>query len=127
MSNPLFYVCKHCGNLAGMVLCSGVPIKCCGEHMAEVVPNTVDASHEKHVPAVTKDAGGITVRVGSVAHPMEEKHYIAFVYVETKSGGQRKILYAGDEPVAAFAFSGNDSPVAVYAYCNIHGLWKCEL
>jgi superoxide reductase len=126
MKNQKFYVCGHCGNVAALAVSSGVNISCCGEKMAELVPNTVDASREKHVPSVTKTAGGITVRVGDTAHPMEEKHYIGFVYAETKNGGQKKRLRAGDEPVAVFSFA-DDEPVAVYAYCNIHGLWVSEL
>jgi len=126
MKSQRFYICKHCGNVTGMAVNSGVVPSCCGEKMAELVPNTVDASHEKHVPSVTISAGGMTVRVGEVAHPMEEKHFIGFVFVETKNGGQKKNLRPGDEPVATFAFAA-DEPVAVYAYCNIHGLWVCEV
>ena len=118
-----FFICKHCGNLAALLHNSGVPMECCGDPVTELVPNTVEASAEKHLPAVTVSGDSISVAVGSILHPMEAEHYITFVYVETKNGGQRKALNAGDEPKVSFAFSG-DKPVAVYAYCNQHGLWK---
>jgi len=121
-----FYRCGRCGNLVGLVNDSGVPMICCGEKMQELVPNTAEASTEKHLPAVTVSGDSISVQIGSVPHPMEEKHHIAFVYVETKNGGQRKILKAGEEPKVSFAFS-SDKPVAVYAFCNLHGLWKTEI
>ena len=121
-----FYICNHCGNLAGLIKDKGVPLVCCGEDMEELVPNTVEASTEKHLPAVTATGGGIDVKVGSVPHPMEEAHHITFVYVETERGGQRKSLKVGEDPALSFSFS-DDKPVAVYAYCNLHGLWKTEV
>ena len=123
--NQLFYTCAHCGNVAVLVVKSGVPLVCCGEKMTELVPNTTEASTEKHLPAVTVSGGHITVQVGSVLHPMEEAHHIAFIYVETEHGGQRKRLEIGAEPKVTFKFE-NDKPVAVYAYCNLHGMWKTE-
>ena len=124
--NQKFFICKHCGNLLGLIDNKGVPLVCCGENMAELVPNTVEASTEKHLPAVTVNGDKVTVAVGSVPHPMEENHYIAFVYVETKRGGQRKCLKVGEAPELSFCFT-DDTPVAVYAYCNLHGLWKTEI
>lgn len=121
-----FYRCKHCGNIVGMIHNSGVPVVCCGEEMEELVANTVDASKEKHVPVVSIVGNTVKVEVGGVHHPMEEKHYIQWIYLQTKNGGQRKCLKPGDEPVAAFALD-NDEVVAVYEYCNLHGLWKTEL
>jgi superoxide reductase len=121
-----FYRCKHCGNLIGMIQSSGARVVCCGEEMEELVANTVDAAKEKHVPVVTVDGNIVTVEVGSVTHPMEEKHYIQWIYLQTKNGGQRKCLSPGDEPKATFALD-NDEVVAVFEYCNIHGLWKTEL
>jgi superoxide reductase len=120
------FICKHCGNMAGLLINSGVPMECCGESMTEIVPNTVEASTEKHLPVATVSGGNVTVEVGTTHHPMESGHYIEFVYVQTKNGGQRKILKAGDEPKAEFVFL-NDTPLAVYAYCNLHGLWKTEI
>jgi len=98
--------------------------------MTELVPNTVEASAEKHLPVttdITTDCCvGIKVQVGSVLHPMEEEHNIAFIYVETERGGQRKCLKAGEEPKLDFCFS-DDKPIAVYAYCSLHGLWKTDV
>ncbi|MCL2105389.1 MAG: desulfoferrodoxin [Kiritimatiellaeota bacterium] len=124
--NKLFVVCKHCGNLAIPVVDSGVPMMCCGEAMQEAVPNTVDASQEKHLPAVTVEGGVVSVAVGSVPHPMEEAHHITVVYLETKNGGQCKRLAVGATPQASFSVV-DDEPVAVYAHCNLHGLWKTPL
>lgn len=120
-----FYKCATCGNVAIKVVDSGVPLVCCGEKMQELLPNTVDASGEKHVPVVTKlDGGLLKIEVGSVAHPMEEAHHIAFVYVETERGGIRVDL--SDKP-EALVYVGDEKVLAVYEYCNLHGLWKTEL
>lgn len=121
-----FYICKHCGNIIGMIHSSGVPIICCGEEMAELKANTVDASQEKHVPVVTVDGNKVTVKIGSVPHPMLEEHYITWVYLQTEKGGQRKCLKPGEAPEAVFTLIG-DKPVAAFEYCNIHGLWKTEI
>ena len=121
-----FFICKHCGNLIGLIENTGVPVVCCGEKMAELAPNTVEASTEKHLPVVEAVDGGIRVAVGSAAHPMLEAHHIAFIYVETARGGQRKALRPGEEPKHTFAFA-DDTPLAAYAYCNLHGLWKTEI
>ena len=122
-SNHRFYKCDHCGNLTGLIMNKGVPLVCCGQNMTELVPNTVEASTEKHIPAVTAETGSICVQVGSAPHPMEDGHHIEFVYVQTEQGGQRKCLKPGMEPKCGFSFV-EDKPVAVYAYCNLHGLWE---
>ncbi|MBQ2993008.1 MAG: desulfoferrodoxin [Alistipes sp.] len=120
-----FYKCNHCGNVIEKVVDKGVPVVCCGERMQELIPNTVDASGEKHVPVVTQlDENTIKVEVGSVAHPMLEEHHIAFIYVETERGGIRVNLT--DKPEAV-VYLGDERPIAVYEYCNLHGLWKTEL
>lgn len=120
-----FYKCSHCGNVIEKVVDSGVPVVCCGQKMEELIPNTVDASGEKHVPVVTwLDEHRIKVEVGSVHHPMLPEHHIAFVYVETENGGIRVNLK--DTPVAE-VYVGDTKPVAVYEYCNLHGLWKTDL
>jgi len=121
-----FYICRHCGNLITKIHDAGVPVVCCGEKMQELVPNTVEASGEKHIPAVTVENGVVHVNVGSVDHPMVDEHFIEWVYVETERGGQRKELKPGEAPNVTFHL-GDDKAVAVYAYCNIHGLWKTEL
>lgn len=121
-----FYVCKHCGNMVGMIYSSGVPIMCCGEAMEELKPNTVEASTEKHIPFVVQNGNSIKVQIGEVEHPMEEAHSIQWVYLLTSKGGQRKNLAPGEKPVVEFCLADEDA-VAVYEYCNIHGLWKKEL
>lgn len=121
-----FFVCKHCGNLVGMIYNAGVQLICCGEPMSELHANTSEGAAEKHLPAVTRDGGKIRVEVGSTHHPMSEEHHIGFVYLQTKHGGQRKSLPVDGEPVVEFAVV-DDEPVAVYAYCNLHGLWKTDL
>ena len=126
MYKQKFFKCQHCGNLIGLIEDKGVPLVCCGDEMTELVPNSVDASNEKHVPEVTLNGDKLSVQVGSVLHPMEAEHHIAFIYVETENGGQRKCLEVGSEPKAEFSFVG-DKPVAVFEYCNLHGLWVKEL
>ena len=124
--NQKFYICKQCGNMVGLIEDKGMPILCCGKRMSELVPNTVEAGLEKHLPVVTVSGNNISVIIGSAPHPMEEAHHIGFVYVETEWGGQRKCLKIGDEPKLSFCFT-DDKPVAVFAYCNLHGLWKTEI
>ena len=120
-----FYKCRHCGNVIQKVVDSRVPVVCCGEKMEELIPGTVDASVEKHLPVVTfLDEKTIKVEVGSVAHPMLAEHHISFIYVETENGGIRIDLK--DKPEAEICVCSG-KPVAVYEYCNLHGLWKTEL
>ena len=120
-----FYRCAHCGNVIQKVVDKKVPVVCCGQKMEKLIPGTVEASVEKHLPVVTwVDEHTIKVEVGSVAHPMLEEHHIAFVYVETENGGIRVDLK--DKPEAVIAL-GDQKPVAVYEYCNLHGLWKTEM
>ncbi|MCR5755246.1 MAG: desulfoferrodoxin [Acetatifactor sp.] len=119
-----FYRCNHCGNIVAVVKSSGVPVMCCGEKMTEIIPGTTDAAVEKHVPVYEVKDNIVTVSVGSVAHPMVEEHYIEWVALQTKFGNQRKALNPDDEPKARFALCEGDEVVAVYAYCNLHGLWK---
>lgn len=109
-----------------MVQDSGVPMICCGEAMSEIVANTVDASQEKHVPVVKVDGNKVSVEVGSVPHPMEPEHYITFIYLETSKGAQKKFLKPGEAAKADFLMEGEEV-VAVYEYCNLHGLWKTTL
>ena len=126
MNEHKFFICKHCGNIIGMIFNSGVPVVCCGENMTELVPGSVEASLEKHVPVVSVSGDLVTVEIGSIPHPMSEEHYIQWIYLQTDHGGQRKALSPGDEPKATFALVG-DAPVAAYAYCNLHGLWKKDI
>ena len=126
MSNTNFYICEKCGNLVGAIHESGVPMKCCGQSMTKIEAGVVEASREKHIPVVTVEGKTVRVNVGSVAHPMTEEHSIEWVYLQTDKGGQRKNLTPGQEPKAVFALA-DEKPVAVYAYCNLHGLWKAEI
>ena len=126
MKDPRFFICKHCGNIITMIEDQGVPVVCCGEKMEEMVAGTVDASKEKHVPVMKVDGNLVTVEVGSVVHPMEEKHYITFVALESENGTQLKKLLPGAEPKAVFALAPGDKAKAVYEHCNLHGLWKTE-
>ena len=120
-----FYKCRHCGNVIEKVVDSKVPVICCGEKMEELIPNTIDASQEKHVPVVTKvNDCTIKVEVGSAPHPMLPEHHIAFIYVETENGGIRVDLK--DKPEAVIC-TCSSKPIAVYEYCNLHGLWKTTL
>ncbi len=121
-----FLLCEHCGNLVGMVRESGVPMMCCGQKMTELVPGTSDGAAEKHVPSYEVDGYLVNVTVGSVEHPMTEEHYIEWVAIETEKGAQRKTLKPGDKPSLVFALSDDDKLDAVYAYCNLHGLWKID-
>lgn len=127
MAGQKFYICKHCGNIVGMIHASGVPIICCGEPMSELIPGMVDASLEKHVPVVNVNGNLVEVNIGSVDHPMVPEHYINWVYLETNMGGQRKNLNPGDKPHATFALAPGEKPVAAYEYCNIHSLWKKDI
>ncbi len=120
-----FLMCSHCKNIIAMVEDKKVPVVCCGEKMTELVANTTEAATEKHIPVLKVEKDQVTVDVGSVSHPMEEKHYIGWVYLETKKGGELKYLNPGETPEATFCIA-DDSLVAAYGYCNLHGLWKVE-
>ncbi len=109
-----------------MIHSSGAPMSCCGQKMTAIEAGTVEASREKHIPVVSVTGGAVRVEVGSVAHPMSAEHSILWVYLETDKGGQRKNLEVGSEPVVTFAIA-DEKPIAVYAYCNLHGLWKAEI
>ena len=119
-----FYICKHCGNIIAKVKDTGVPVICCGEPMSEIIPGTTDAAVEKHVPVWTVENGIVHVKVGSVEHPMLPEHYIEWVSLQTKQGNQRKELHPGEKPEVCFALCEGDEVEAVYAYCNLHSLWK---
>ena len=121
-----FYVCNHCGNVVEKVKDAKVPVMCCGKKMEELIPNTVEASGEKHVPVVEVMGDQLSVNVGAIDHPMEEKHFIEWVRVELENGSLFRRLAPGSTPKAVFHLGG-EKAIAVYAYCNLHGLWKAEL
>jgi superoxide reductase len=106
---------------------SGVKMICCGDPMTEVVPNTTDAAQEKHVPVIAVNGNTVTVDIGSVPHPMTPEHHIAWVYLETTEGGQRKCLKHDGAPHVEFALTPGDTVIAAYEYCNLHGLWKASV
>lgn len=119
-----FLYCKRCGNIVAVVSEKGGTVMCCGEEMSELIPGTVDASLEKHVPVIEQNGQLVKVTVGSVIHPMIPEHYIEWISLQTKQGNQRKVLKPNQEPVAYFALVEGDEVVAAYAYCNLHKLWK---
>ena len=126
MCDNKFYICEHCGNIVGLIKDAGVPMMCCGQKMTKLEPGVVEASHEKHIPVAKVEGNLVTVEIGSIAHPMTEEHSITWVYLQTDKGGQRKCLAPGEEPKVTFALA-DEKAVAVYAYCNLHSLWKTEL
>ena len=121
------FKCTKCGNMISYLNKDACDVKCCGETMVEVVPNTTDAAGEKHVPVIEINGNIVTVKVGSVEHPMMDAHYIQWVVLETEQGRQRKELTPGAAPEATFALVDGDKAVAAYEYCNLHGLWKAEV
>lgn len=127
MNEIKFYICEHCGNIIGKIHDSGVPVVCCGQKMTQLIPGTVEASTEKHIPVAAVEGNTVRVEVGAVAHPMVEEHYISWIYLQTTSGGQRKNLTPGSAPSVTFALTDGEKSVAVYAYCNLHGLWKADI
>lgn len=127
MKECRFFRCDICGNLTGLIHDSGVRMVCCNQQMTELIPNTVEASKEKHIPVATVEGNNVKVAVGSVPHPMTEEHHIEWIYLLSEQGGQRKILKAGNVPEVTFALTPSDKPLAVYAYCNLHGLWKAAV
>ena len=122
-----FYICNHCGNIIAYVKESGVPVVCCGEKMRVLIPNTTDAAAEKHLPVYTLENGKVNVKIGSAPHPMTDEHHIEWVSLQTSQGNQRKELCPEGGPEVSFAIDENEEVEAVFAYCNLHGLWKtCE-
>ncbi len=121
-----FYICRRCGNLVGQLHDSGVPMMCCGQKMEQLVPNTVEASGEKHIPVVRVEGSTVHVNVGSVDHPMVPEHFIEWIFVETENGGVRRSLKPGSDPHVVVEL-GEEKPLAVYAWCNLHGLWMTKL
>ena len=119
-----FYRCEVCGKIVAMVEPSACPTKCCGEAMKEIVPNTQDGAHEKHIPVWSVKDGIVHVEVGEVEHPMLEAHHIQWIAIQTNKGNQRKELKPGDKPVADFALLPGEEVVAVLEYCNLHGLYQ---
>ena len=118
------YKCEVCGNMVEMIHEGQGELACCNQPMKLFNENTTDAAVEKHVPVIEKTADGIMVKVGSVSHPMEDKHYIEWIEVIAGGKSYRQFLKPGSEPQAKFNVGAND--IVVREYCNLHGLWKSE-
>lgn len=116
------YKCEACGNIVEVLEGGGGELVCCGESMKLFIENTVDAAKEKHVPVIEKSDDGYLVKVGSVAHPMEEKHYIQWIELIADGKAYRQFLKPGDTPEAFFKIDADQ--VTAREYCNLHGLWK---
>lgn len=120
-----YYVCPHCGNFITMIKSSAEKIRCCGEDMKLLELNNPNASAEKHLPVIELTDNKVIVNVGNVEHPMAEEHYIEWIYIQTKNGGQAKCLKPNQKPCAEFLLN-DDELIAAYAYCNLHGLWMTK-
>lgn len=118
-----FYHCRICGKIIAIVKDTNVPTVCCGHIMSELVPSSVDASLEKHVPVIKVEGSHVTVTVGSEMHPMATEHYIEWILLQTNQGIQKKWLKPGDEPKANFAIVTGEKVEAAYEFCNLHKLW----
>lgn len=125
MAEVKFYRCNHCGNIVALVRDGGVTPSCCGEPMELLSAGTSDGAAEKHVPVVTRDGNHLRVRVGEVDHPMTEEHLIEWIALAREGKLCIKHLGPGDEPAATFG-ACCDGGGTVYAYCNLHGLWRAE-
>lgn len=119
-----YYRCSHCGQIVVKVIDKNIPIVCCGEKMVELIPNSVDAAREKHVPVIEKDGNNVTVKVSTVEHPMLDVHYIEWIVLATNKGVYKRVLSPGEKPVATFIIQDDEEVVAAYEHCNLHGLWQ---
>lgn len=119
-----FLICKHCGNIVALIRNNGVPIYCCGERMHELIPDTTEASGEKHIPVYRMDGNTVHVAVGAAEHPMSKEHYIEWVCLETQHTIQYVHLNPDDNPQAKFSICDGDEIRAVFAFCNQHNLWR---
>ena len=116
------YKCDICGNIVELLHEGAGELVCCGQAMKHFAENTVDAAKEKHVPVIEKADGGLSVKVGSVAHPMEEKHYIEWIEIVADDKAYRQFLKPGSAPEASFDIKADK--VVAREYCNLHGLWR---
>lgn len=123
MKKLAFFKCENCGNVIVKLVESGVNLYCCGREMVELNANSTEASQEKHIPVVKVEGNIVKVSVGSVLHPMSDEHFINFVVLETSNGYKIANLTPQSTPEVTFALNGNEKPINVYEYCNLHGLW----
>lgn len=121
-----FFKCLVCGKIVAVVNDRKIPTFCCGKEMVELLPNTEDGAHEKHIPVIEVNDNIVTVTVGEVEHPMLDAHYIEWIALQTNKGNQRKVLKPGEKPVAQFALLPGEKVVAALEYCNLHGLYLKE-
>lgn len=119
-----FYICNHCKQIITKLSDKNIPVMCCGQIMQELVAGTTEASQEKHIPVYTLNNNILTVNVGSTLHPMTEEHFIEWVCIETNLGSQLHHLTPNTEPTTEFLLADNEQVLNVYAYCNLHSLWK---
>ena len=119
-----FFICKKCGNLMNSYQFSGNIPSCCNAKMENMTPKCDDEGREKHLPYAVTEGDRVRVTVGSTLHPMTEGHGISWIYLVTKFGDARKYLLTGEEPIATFLLEKGDIPIAAYAHCNLHGIWK---
>ena len=123
MTAAEFYRCEKCGNTVALIKSGGGTLSCCGEQMKKLIANSTEAAQEKHIPVVTKEEGKIKVSVGAVLHPMSEEHHIEWIALVSGNTVQFSFLKPGEEPKAEFYGTASGE---VYAYCNLHGLWKAS-
>jgi superoxide reductase len=116
------YKCEACGNIVEVLHGGDGELVCCGEPMKLMVENKVDAAKEKHVPVIEKISGGVKVKIGSVAHPMEDKHYIEWIEIIADGKAYRQFLKSGEKPEASFQVTADK--IQAREFCNLHGLWK---
>lgn len=121
-----FYICNHCKNIIAMIKLSGVPVYCCGEEMEEIIPGTTEGAQEKHIPVYTVNGNQVTVSIGQVPHPMTPEHFIEWVWLESEDGLHCKKLKPNMPPQVSFTLSEGETVQAVYAFCNLHSLWKAK-
>ncbi len=119
-----FFRCSICGNIVDLIKDGGGQLVCCGKPMGKLQANTTEAATEKHIPVADRKDGKLYVKVGSIEHPMTEAHYIEWIAVTDGTGTQRISLLPTDKPEAIFCDKANGE---VYAYCNLHGLWKTTI
>ncbi len=124
--NIRFYHCPICGNIVVKITDSGRNLSCCGKEMVALVPKEMEEGNEKHLPFLSSVRDNIlTVEIGEKPHPMEKDHHIQWVYLETEKGGQFVRLQPNDPPQVTFCCK-KCHPIAIYAYCNVHGLWSVD-
>lgn len=123
-----FFRCKLCGQIVGMIKETGVPMICCGEEMEEIVPLTKEEGlTEKHVPVFKVSNNKVITNIGSIPHPTTSEHHIEWVALVTSKGNQRKCLKPGDAPSVMFMIDDDEEVQEIYAYCNLHSLWKAKV